>query len=305
MGVSRFPEGRAGRLRAEHGVTRRAMRRVEPANRPGRSQTDELVVEEPLEIRVAGDPLAVTMRTPGEDHDLALGFLFAEGVIAGTADVGTIAHCGRPGEEGWGNVIDVSPGPGVVLDPERLAQSRRGTLTTAACGVCGRRSIDDLLARTGTLPAGPTVPWEVLSGCTARLEEVQDNFSRTGGIHAAAAMDASGAILAAAEDVGRHNAVDKVLGAALRRDLLAVGHAGGLRATLLVVSGRISFEILQKAAVAGIPVVAGVSAPTSLAVDLAERSNVTLAGFVRRGALNLYTHPERVTDLDAPARVSG
>jgi len=181
----------------------------------------------------------------------------------------------------------------------RLGSSRRGTLTTAACGVCGRRSIDDLLERTGPVAAGPRVSLAQLLASTDRLAEVQPTFERTGAIHAAAALSADGRIVESAEDVGRHNAVDKVLGGLLRRGLVGSGRdaAAADQPVVLVVSGRISFEIVQKAAVAAIPVVTGVSAPTSLAVDLAERLRLTLAGFVRDGSLNLYTHPERVPEL--------
>jgi FdhD protein len=248
---------------------------------------DEVVVEEPLEIRVAGDTVAITMRTPGRDHELALGFLFAEGIIADAGDLGRVAHCGRPDEEGYGNTIDALPGPGVALDPSRLADSRRGTLTTSACGVCGRRSIDDLLDRVGPLSIGARIPVARIHESVTTLRARQPSFTRTGGVHAAAILDAGGEALSSAEDVGRHNAVDKAVGALLR-------DGGRDAAQLLVVSGRVSFEIVQKAAVARIPVVTAVSAPTSLAVDLAERLGLTLCGFVRDGRANVYTHRERL-----------
>lgn len=241
---------------------------------------DAIAVEEPLEIRVAEESLAVTMRTPGSDPALAIGFLFAEGIIGSLADVGTVRHCGDPTEEGYGNIIDVSPGPGVVLDPENLATSRRGTLTTAACGVCGRRSIDDLLARCVALDSEKVPPEELLAAVSA-LAKGQALFSATGAVHGAAAYDAAGQELALAEDVGRHNAVDKVVGRLLYDGTLE-------QARVLAVSSRISFEIVQKAIVAGIGAVAAVSGPTSLAVDLAKRSGLTLAGFVRPPKLNLY-----------------
>ena len=231
------------------------------------------------------------MRTPGHDLLLVRGFLFAEGVVRGVHDVGRIAHCGRPTDEGHGNTIDVLPGPGVALDPDRLAMSRRGTLTTSACGVCGRIAVDDLLARIGALPIIDRVSLDLVRQSTAQLSDDQMNFARTGGVHAAAALCREGEVLATAEDVGRHNAVDKVVGALLRtgrRD----------RAAILAVSGRASFEIVQKAAVARIPVVAAVSAPTSLAVDVARRLGLTLCGFVRDGRLNVYAHPERLGVVD-------
>jgi FdhD protein len=250
-------------------------------------EMDRVAVEEPLEIRLAGEPLAVTMRTPGEDRFLALGFLFAEGIIASTDDVGSVAHCGRPGDEGYGNVIDVLPAPGVALDATRLEGTRRGTLTTASCGVCGRKSIDDLLDRVGVVRSDLALDRALLASAPDRLAQEQSRFARTGGVHGAAALAEDGAVLALAEDVGRHNAVDKVVGG-----LLYDRAIGG--AVVLVVSGRVSFEIVQKAAAARIPAIAAVSAPSTLAIDLAERAGITLAAFVRKGRMNLYTHAERV-----------
>jgi FdhD protein len=273
------------------GVASRRVLRLGPGGAEG---DDEVLVEEPLEIRVSGEPLAVTMRTPGEDQKLALGFLLSEGLIRSAGDVSAIAHCGRPGEEGYGNVLEVTPAPGADIDAEALSLRRRGTLTTAACGVCGRRSIDELLALCGELPPGPEVPAALLFASTARLPAEQAKFKRTGGAHAALALDARGEALFAFEDVGRHNAVDKVVGA-----LVAAGRLGA--AAILAVSGRASFEIVQKAAVARIPIVASVSAASSLAIDLARRVNLTLAAFVRGDSLNLYSGPERVAGLgEAP-----
>lgn len=261
---------------------------------------DAIAVEEPLEIRVNGEPVAVTMRTPGDDHRLAIGFLFAEGIIRGQDDLGTVTHCGRPGEEGYGNVIDCLAAPGVQLELERLETSRRGTLTTSACGVCGRRTVEDLVSAAGPVEREVRVRRSVLAGSTGLLRDVQRVFEQTGGTHAAAALDEAGQLLAGFEDVGRHNAVDKVVGELVLRGLSArrAGVGPGIpeigTPAILVVSGRASFEIVQKAARAEIPVVASVSAASSLAVDLAERVNVTLATFVRGGAFNLCTHPERV-----------
>ena len=190
------------------------MVRVE-AGRPERC-TDAVAVEEPLEIRVDGETVAVTMRTPGADGDLALGFLFAEGMIAGAGDVGSAAHCGRPGEEGYGNVVDVRSAGGHHIDPERVLEGRRWSTTTSACGVCGRRSIEGLLTRCAPVGDAPPMEAEEILRCMARLSGLQPVFSRTGGLHAAAAFGEGGALLASAEDVGRHNAVDKVVGALLR-----------------------------------------------------------------------------------------
>jgi FdhD protein len=262
-----------------------------------RATSDAVLVEEPLELRIAGDPLVVTMRTPGDDHALALGFLFAEGVIASLADVGSIVHCGHPGEPGYGNVVDVAPGPGVALDPERILSCRREFSVTSSCGVCGRHAIEDLLARVRPLErAGTSLSRARLFELPERLREHQQAFARTGGAHAAAAFDADGQALAWAEDVGRHNAVDKVIGRLLLSGSLS-SHANA--ATLLFVSGRTSFEIVQKALSAQLTLVAGVSAPSSLAVALAERAGITLLGFVREGRANVYTHPDRI---QAPPR---
>ena len=253
----------------------------------GAPVSDELVVEAPLSIRIAGEVLVTTMRTPGDDSALALGFLFAEGLIGRARDLGTVAHCGRPGEEGYGNALEITAGPGAVLDLDRLAASRRGTLVSSSCGVCGRASIDDLMARVGERPVGPSVDPELLVRAPDILRSGQPAFARTGAIHAAAVLDAAGTLLALAEDVGRHNAVDKVVGRLLRREALAPGQ-------ILVVSGRTSFDIVQKAAVAGFEAVVAVSGPSTLAVDLAERSGLVLAGFARGGRMNVYAHPERL-----------
>ena len=255
-------------------------------------RADSVAVEEPLEMRVDGETVAVTMRTPGADGDLALGFLFAEGMIDGAGDVGSAAHCGRPGDEGYGNVVDVRSGGGHRIDFERVLEGRRWSTTSSACGVCGRRSIDGLLARCAPVGDAPALQAAELLRCMGRLSDLQPVFSRTGGLHAAAAFGEGGAFLASAEDVGRHNAVDKVVGALLRRGL--AGRPGPAAARLLAVSGRTSFEIVQKAAAAGIPVVAGVSAPSSLAVELARGADIALVGFVRGDRLNVYTHAWRI-----------
>jgi FdhD protein len=277
-----------------HPIAARQASRPVHDPRTGAAREDSVAVEEPLEIRISGETVAVTMRTPGEDGELTLGFLWGEGLIASAADVGSVAHCGRPGDEGYGNVVEVTPGAGVVLAFERVEASRRGTLTTAACGVCGRRTVDDLMACCAPLADGPNVPWPIVTGAVASLREAQGTFARTGGTHAAAAHDAAGRRLVAREDVGRHNAVDKVVGALLREGRLGPGAPGEGRPALLVVSGRASFEMVQKATRAGIPILASVSAPTSLAVDLAQAARLTLAGFVRGASLNVYAHPSRI-----------
>jgi len=276
-------------MTVERGIEARSRRRYDPGREAlGPEEPDELALEAPLEIRLGGEPLATTMRTPGDDSALALGFLFAEGLVEGARQVGTIAHCGTPGEEGYGNVIEVTPGPGVALDPERFGASRRGTLVTASCGVCGRASIDDLLERLPATPPSRALSLAVLAAAPEVLVSGQASFARTGAVHAAAALSSEGALLALAEDVGRHNAVDKVVGRLLTGDRLA-------DAAILVVSGRTSFEIVQKAAVARMSAVVAVSGPTTLAVDLAQRAGLALAGFARTGRLNVYTHPERLS----------
>ncbi|MFE8603793.1 formate dehydrogenase accessory sulfurtransferase FdhD [Archangium violaceum] len=281
------------------GVTRRPVRRYTADGKLAPEEQDTVALEEPLDIRISGDTVAVTMRTPGADRYLVTGFLFAEGLIHSADDIGGLAHCGRPGEEGYGNTVEVTPAPGLVIDLERMGATKRGTLTTAACGVCGRRSVDDLMAACSPVPPGPELPASVLAHATEHLRSVQPNFARTGGVHAAAALDEHGSVLATFEDVGRHNAVDKVVGALVLAQGLRSARASrpaDSRPTVLVVSGRVSFEIVQKAAMARCPFVASVSAASSLAIDLAERAGITLATFVRNGRFNVYTHPERLRE---------
>ncbi len=268
-----------------------------------RDERDAVAVEEPLEIRVDGETVAVTMRTPGHDAELALGFLFAEGIIAGAAEVGSVAHCGRPNEEGYGNVLEVRSAGGAPIDAERVLEGRRWVTTTAACGVCGRRSIEQLLARCGRVEGTARLSRRAVTAAVERLTAAQPIFARTGGLHAAALFGEDGTLLASAEDVGRHNAVDKAVGALLRRGLVGKGPAaaaaGDARLGLLAVSGRTSFEIVQKAAAAGVPVVASVSAPSSLAVDLAGQAGIALLGFVRGGQLNVYANAWRIDGAEA------
>jgi FdhD protein len=260
--------------------------------RPGRAapEPDLVAVEEPLEVRVAGEAVAVLMRTPGDDHRLALGYLYGEGILRRASDVSVIAHCGRPGAPGYGNVVDVSPASAGAIDWDRLDATRRTGVTTSACGVCGRSAIGDLLAGIPPVPVGTLTTAARVAAAVDALRTHQPAFEATGGTHCAALWARGGALVAAHEDVGRHNAVDKVVGALL----VAREGAPPPDAEVLAVSGRAGFEIVQKAARAGIPVVASVSAPTSLAVELARASAVTLAGFVRGGRMNLYSVPERI-----------
>jgi FdhD protein len=284
------------------GMAERPVRRMQ-AGALAAMASDAVAIEEPLEIRVAGDAVAVTMRTPGADAQLAAGFLYAEGIIKSVDDLGTLSHCGRVDEEGYGNVLDVIPAPGTHVDLERVQATRRGTLTTAACGVCGRRSVDDLLALVTPLPLLERIPRRLVGGAPELLRAAQATFTRTGGTHAAAALAADGTLLAMHEDVGRHNAVDKVVGTLLLAARLGNPRspAPSVPVAVLVVSGRSSFEMVQKAAMARIPVLASVGAASTLAIDLAERAGVTLAAFVRNGTFNLYTHPERLVGEEEAA----
>ncbi len=258
-------------------------------------EKDAVAVEEPLEVRVAWtgadgrvatQALAVTMRTPGDDFDLVAGFLHGEGVVRRPEHLGEMSYC-RGAEEQRYNIVEARLRRGVAFDGERL---RRNFYTTSSCGVCGKASIEAVEAHgCAVLPDhGFRVAPEVLHRLPGLLEDGQGVFRRTGGLHAAALFDASARCRVVREDVGRHNAVDKALGHAfLRRALPAAGR-------ILVVSGRASFEIVQKSVVAGVPVLLAVGAPSSLAVDLAARFNQTLVGFARDGGFNVYAAPERI-----------
>jgi FdhD protein len=235
---------------------------------------DVVAVEEPLEIRVEGKPLAVTMRTPGHDEELALGFLYGEGLISGPRAAGLT-------DDFAANTIEVA-GP-LERDPDA-----RRFYTTSSCGVCGKGAIEEVAVLSAALSEGPRVPRSLL----ARLPEllVQPAFELTGGVHATGLFDAGGQLLIAREDVGRHNAMDKVIGRALLDGIVPLGER------ILCVSGRLSFELVQKSAVAGAPILVGVGAPSSLAVSLAGERGLTLGGFARRGKVNVYTHPQRVLE---------
>ena len=261
--------------------------RSEPGQ-PLARHPDELSVEEPLEIRIVGESYATTMRTPGNDHELVAGFLLAEGLIRSRADLGGISQCARLGSEGAGNTVDVLPAPGTVLDIEALDHTRRGTLTSSACGVCGRKLIDDLLLRLQPVAGGARFERSFIAGLTDELRSRQPSFERTGGLHAAAIARPDTGFGSVREDVGRHNAVDKVIGRLLLDDQIPAHGA------LLIVSGRTSFEIVQKAIAAGISGVIGVSAPSSLAVSTAARFGLLLCGFARGEAFNVYAGAERV-----------
>jgi len=234
---------------------------------------DQVAVEEPLEIRVDGRPVAVTMRTPGHDEELALGFLYGEGLITGPAKA-------APTDDFAANTVEVE-GP---LARELVA---RRFYTTSSCGVCGKGALEEVAVHCAPLAEGPVLSRLLVACLPERLE--QPTFERTGGLHATGLFGPDGTLLIEREDVGRHNAMDKVVGRALLDGLVP------LNEQVLCVSGRLSFELVQKAAVAGAPILVGVGAPSSLAVSLAQERGMTLCGFARRGGMNVYAHPERIT----------
>ena len=258
---------------------------MEASSHPGRltaqisrdgGVADEVAVEEPLEIRAGGRPVAVTMRTPGHDEELALGFLYGEGLIDRPLPAGPPADLAA-------NIVEVE-GELVREPPERRFYA------TSSCGVCGKGALEEVEVISAPAADGPVVERELLASLPDRLREAQPAFARTGGLHATGLFDASGELLVAREDVGRHNAMDKVVGHCLADGSLP------LSGRILCVSGRLSFELVQKAAVAGCPILVGVGAPSSLAIELARDRNITLGGFARAGHLNLYSGEGRLAD---------
>ena len=240
----------------------------------GRTERDRVAVEEPLEIRIGGRPVAVTMRTPGHDEELALGFCLSEGLRPTAA---------RLPDDLAANTVEVDA-PG--LDPARL---QRSFYTSSSCGVCGKGALEAVEVEAPRVESELRVPLALVAALPARLGEAQAAFAATGGLHATGLFSAEGELLCAREDVGRHNAMDKVIGWAFVADRLP------LAASILCVSGRLSFELVQKAAVAGCPLLVAVGAPSSLAVDLASDRGITLCGFVRGGSANVYTEPWRIS----------
>ena len=263
----------------------------------GETVDDRVAVEEPLEIRLGyttpegrtARSISITMRTPGHDRELACGFLFSESIVHAAGDISNVEHCGPPApDSGIHNIVRVDLAPHVEVDLGRL---QRHFYTTSSCGVCGKSSLDALRV-TGALPLSKvttTFSRDVLIAMPDKLRARQDAFEATGGLHAAAAFDSQGEIVVVHEDVGRHNAVDKVVGTLLSHDLLPASELG------LMVSGRASFELMQKALMAGIPLLAAVSAPSSLAVQLANEFDVSLVGFLRGDTFNIYSAKERIT----------
>ncbi|MFJ7269633.1 formate dehydrogenase accessory sulfurtransferase FdhD [Streptomyces sp. NPDC099050] len=258
------------------------------------ARADTLVVEEPLEIRLNGKPLAITMRTPGDDFALAVGFLASEGVLASASDVRAVTYCEGAAEDGSNtyNVVNVQLAAGVPVPDITL---ERNVYTTSSCGLCGKASLDAVRTATrfpGLADDPVRVGARLLGELPDRLRAEQKVFDRTGALHGAGLFSAGGELIDVREDVGRHNAVDKIVGRALQAGRLP------LAGTVLLVSGRASFELAQKAVMAGVPVLAAVSAPSSLAVDLALESGLTLVGFLRGGDMNIYAGEERI-DLTA------
>jgi FdhD protein len=250
--------------------------------------SDRAATEEPMEVRLHGRPFAVIMRTPGADRELAAGFLFAERVLKSPDELGTIEHCRDEQAERAANVVNVTLTGSSLENLEGALAERRQTVTNASCGMCGRLTIDSLMTNLPALETTGRIPAATIRMMPERLRSAQHVFDETGGLHAAGLFDRDGALMAMAEDVGRHNAVDKVIGRMMMQDALP------LVERLLFVSGRTSFEIVQKAFLAGIPLVASVSAPSSLAIELAGEAGITLVGFVRGDRFNIYTYPERI-----------
>lgn len=273
------------------GQTRARVRVVEAGQ--VRSQKDVLATEEPLEMRLSQRDLsrsvAVTMRTPGNDFELTAGFLFAEGFVANRDEIHRLSYCvgsdACAGEQQY-NQVTVDLRPGVEIAPDLLDRS---FAVSSACGICGKSSLDQIERRgISSLPTGPSVPHDVLYGLPERLRDAQSLFAATGGLHAAGLFSTAGDLIALREDVGRHNAVDKVIGWALLEGKLP------LRDQILMVSGRSSFEIAQKCVAAGVPILCAVSAPSSLAVEVAQRFNMTLIGFLRGDRFNIYHGAQRI-----------
>ncbi len=250
---------------------------------------DRIATEEPLEIRAAGpgqEPVnvAVTMRTPGADMELAAGFLFTEGLVGSREEISTIRYCESEGpEEQWYNVVTVH-----LRRPFDAGQLQRNFYATSSCGVCGKASIDQIEVSCAELGAGPVVEPSVITRLPETARAAQSVFAATGGLHAAALFRADGSLVALREDVGRHNAMDKLVGHELLAGRLPASEA------LVLVSGRASFELVQKAVVAGMPILCAVSAPSTLAIDAGRRLGMTLVGFLRESRFNIYTHPERI-----------
>lgn len=249
-------------------------------------ENDQITVEEPLEIRLNGESVAVVMRTPKNDFELAAGFVYTEGVVEQATDIGTVSYCPQADPPNLQNVVDVRLSQGVVFDSSKL---KRNFYASSSCGICGKASIDSIRTHAPLLKADFQIGVENLYGLQDVFRDSQKVFEQTGSLHGAALFDLQGELLTVREDVGRHNAVDKLVGSYILQSRLPPEDV------LLMVSGRTSFEIVQKALMAGIAAVAGVSAPSSLAIQMAEEAGMTLIGFLRGNGFNLYTGPQRVS----------
>jgi len=250
---------------------------------------DRAATEEPLEVRLHDKPFSVIMRTPGADRELAAGFLLSEGVLKTADDLGTIEYCTDPSAEHPENIINATLVNGSAQSLDKFMAERRNVTTNSSCGMCGRLTIESLKTNLPALVVPWTMPASTIVEIPDRLRKAQSVFEETGGLHAAGLFTRDGVLETIAEDVGRHNAVDKVIGRMVMQERLPLVNY------ILFVSGRTSFEIVQKAFIAGIPMLAAVSAPSSLAIDLAEECGITLIGFLRGRNFNIYAHPERVT----------
>ena len=260
--------------------------RVSPEGRS--TESDVAATEEPLEIRLHDRSFAVIMRTPGSDRELAAGFLLAEGVVEHASELGAVEHCRHPHHPDVHNIVNVFLLGEAVARLETTLADRRNVMANSSCGLCGRVTIDSLKTRAVPLQSTMTVASAVVHGLPGALRAQQAVFDRTGGLHGAALFTSDGRLIASAEDVGRHNAVDKVIGRLLLDERLPLDDV------VLVVSGRTSYEIVQKAWLAGLPVICAVSAPSSLAIQLATEAGITLLGFARGSAFNIYSHPQRI-----------
>ena len=266
----------------------RRVRVTRVGRRAADSPEDVAATEEPLEVRLHGRSFAVIMRTPGADRELAAGFLLSESVIRSYDDIGAVEHCRHPHHPEVHNIVDVYLLGEAAASLDARLEQRRNVLTSSSCGLCGRVTIDSLRVAVSPLVGNDRIDWKMAAALPERLRERQAVFDETGGLHAAALFTLDGECQASAEDVGRHNAVDKVIGTMLLDDRVPITGCA------LVVSGRTSFEIVQKAWLGGVAIVCAVSAPSSLAIELADEAGITLLGFVRDGGFNLYTHPSRI-----------
>ncbi len=270
---------------AKHETRKISIKRPHPAVPHHVYFDDMLAVEEPLEIRIHDEPVSITMRTPGDDFALVAGFLHGEGLLKTAKEIGTIRHCENTSNPNLKNIVNLTYATGHKPD---LARLKRNFYATSSCGICGKASIEQIKTHEKPITSKISVPLDIVHGLGHSLRKAQTLFEKTGGLHAAGVFDDKGVLYTLHEDVGRHNAVDKAIGHMILQDRPVLDHH------LLMVSGRASFEIVQKAVMARIPIVCAVSAPSSLAVETAREFGVTLVGFLREDDFNVYTHAERI-----------